>query len=377
MKRLQLTLMTLLLTLGAMAQNNQAGQVLDVARKANNYFMALWPDPTADTHVGGKTRPSSLWTRGVYYEGLTALYEIDPQPAYLDYIDRWADYHQWTPRNGIKTTHADDQCCEQTYIWRYRMTKDQKMLVHVKENLDQEIAQGKVDWWWWIDAIQMALPAFAQLSATTGDRRYIDFGMRLYTHTRNTEGGGLMNQKEGFWWRDKAFVPPYTESDGKNCYWSRGNGWVYAAYVRCMEELAPSDPYYQQLKKDYLAMTKALMKWQRKDGFWNASLVSTDWAGKELTGTSLFLYGLSWGLQNGLLKGKKYRKACDRAWQAMVSDCIHPSGFLGYVQGTGAKPADGQPVTYDKVPDFEDYGTGCFLLGATQYYRLLGGDAKK
>ena len=186
-----------------------------------------------------------------------------------------------------------------------------------------------------------------------------------------------MNQKEGFWWRDKAFVPPYTESDGKNCYWSRGNGWVYAAYVRCMEELDPGDPYYQQLKKDYLAMTKALMKWQRKDGFWNASLVSTDWAGKELTGTSLFLYGLSWGLLKGLLKGKKYRKACDRAWQAMVSDCIHPSGFLGYVQGTGAKPADGQPVTYDKVPDFEDYGTGCFLLGATQYYRLLGGDAKK
>ena len=30
----------------------------------------------------------------------------------------------------------------------------------------------------------------------------------------------------------------------------------------------------------------------------------------------------------------------------------------------------GQPVTFDSEPDFEDYGTGCFLLGATEYYLL-------
>ena len=48
--------------------------------------MQKYADPTEDTHVGGKTRPSNLWTRGVYYEGLTALYDIDPQQRYLDYI---------------------------------------------------------------------------------------------------------------------------------------------------------------------------------------------------------------------------------------------------------------------------------------------------
>ena len=31
-------------------------------------------------------------------------------------------------------------------------------------------------------------------------------------------------------------------------------------------------------------------------------------------------------------------------------------------------------MTYDKVPDFEDFGVGCFLLGATEYYKLLGDD---
>jgi len=40
------------------------------------------------------------------------------------------------------------------------------------------------------------------------------------------------------------------------------------------------------------------------------------------------------------------------------------------VQETGKKPKDGQPVTYDKVPDFEDYGLGCFLLAGTEVYKL-------
>ena len=98
------------------AQN--ADDVLDVARRVNTYFMQKWPDPTADTFVG-RRRPSSLWTRAVYYEGLMALYSIDPQPHYIKYVDDWADFHKWTPRNGTTTTNADDQCCMQTYLERY------------------------------------------------------------------------------------------------------------------------------------------------------------------------------------------------------------------------------------------------------------------
>ena len=54
----------------------------------------------------------------------------------------------------------------------------------------------------------------------------------------------------------------------------------------------------------------------------------------------------------------------------MVKDAVHPNGFLRYVQGTGKEPKDGQPVTYKSVPDFEDYGVGCFLLAGTEVYKL-------
>jgi hypothetical protein len=34
------------------------------------------------------------------------------------------------------------------------------------------------------------------------------------------------------------------------------------------------------------------------------------------------------------------------------------------------EPKDLQPVTYDSVPNFEDYGTGCFLLAASEVHKL-------
>jgi rhamnogalacturonyl hydrolase YesR len=92
---------------------------------------------------------------------------------------------------------------------------------------------------------------------------------------------------------------------------------------------------------------------------------------KETSGTALFLYGMCWGMRMGYLKPAVYRPLADKAWHAMVKDAVHPDGFLGWMQGTGKDPSAGQPLSYDKIPDFEDYGTGCFLLGAVEYYKLI------
>ena len=374
MKKILSILASAFMVLPMSAQNAQQQPVLDAARSVNNYFMKKYADPTEPTFVK-KIRPSSLWTRAVYYEGLMALYEIDKNPAYIDYTDRWANFHKWTPRNGTSTCDADDQCCSQTYLDRFVMTGDSAMLKPTIENLQKQM-QTKIGWWTWIDAIQMAMPVYAQMYKITGDRSYLEHGMKMYRWSRNECGGGLFNEKgDGLWWRDADYVPPYKEKDGKDCYWSRGNGWVLAAYVRVMNQLSPKDKIYKEVKKDFLTMCNGLAKCQREDGFWNVSLVSpTTYGGKETTGTALFLYGIAWGLQKGYLKEKVFRPIADKAWAAMAKDAVHADGFLGWVQGTGKDPSAGQPVTYTKVPDFEDYGIGCFLLGAAEYYKLLGTD---
>ena len=364
MRKTILTILTLTLSLAC-----YSAEPLALAQRANDYFMAKWSDPTSPT-TGKKLRPSNLWTRAVYYEGLFALYSIDPQEQYMKYVDDWGNYHGWNVYSGKpETVDADHQCCGQAYMMRYQQVGGEEKIAKIRANFDHEIAKTDNRHWTWIDAIQMAMPAFAMMTKITGDRKYLDYAMRSYIWTRDTCGGKLFNQAEGLWWRDANFVAPYKESDGKNCYWSRGNGWVYAALVRVMNTLSPKDPYYKQLKADYLAMTRALLNCQRSDGFWNASLVSQDYAGPELSGTALFLYGLSWGVNNKLLKAKEVKPAMDKAWKACAS-CVHEDGFLGYVQGSGDRPASSQPCTYNREPDFDDYGLGCFLLAATEYYKL-------
>ena len=118
-------------------------------------------------------------------------------------------------------------------------------------------------------------------------------------------------------------------------------------------------------------MSEALLKVQREDGYWNVSLHDpTYFGGKELTGTAFFTYGFAWGINNGVLKRKKYAKAAIKAWNGMSNESVHENGFLGYVQGSGKEPKDRQPVTYRSKPDFEDYGLGAFLLAGSELYKF-------
>ena len=340
--------------------------------KVNDYFMKKYADYTLPSFFG-RVRPSNIWTRGVYYEGLMALYSIYPREDYYSYTYDWANFHKWGMRNGNTTRNADDQCCGQVYIDLYNMCpSDPNMIRNIKASIDMVVNTPQVNDWWWIDAIQMAMPIYAKFGKMTGDQKYYNKMWDLYTYTRNTHGeAGMYNAKEGLWWRDQDFDPPYKEPNGKNCYWSRGNGWVYAALVRVLDEIPADETHRQDYINDFLTMSKALKQCQRTDGFWNVSLHDeSNFGGKETSGTALFVYGMAWGIRNGLLDRKEYLPIVLKAWNAMLKEAVHPNGFLGYVQGTGKEPKDGQPVTYKSVPDFEDYGVGCFLLAGTEVYKL-------
>jgi unsaturated rhamnogalacturonyl hydrolase len=338
---------------------------------ANSYFMKKWPDPGAVTNVG-RVRTSNLWTRAVYYEGLMALHKVSPKNEYYQYAIDWGNHHKWEPRDGLNTRNADNQCCSQTYIELYELDKKPEYITATKNNIDLMLASDKVDDWHWIDALQMAMPIFAKLGTIYKDDRYYEKMYEIYNYSKTVHGGkGLYNPQEHLWWRDKDFVPPYKEPNGANCYWSRGNGWVVAAMVRVLEVMPKNAPHRAEYLTMYKDMIKALVPLQRTDGYWNVSLMDpTHFGGKELTGTALFAYGMAWGVNNGILKKKTYQPIITKAWNAMTKDCLHPDGMLGFVQGTGKEPKDGQPVTYDHIPDFEDYGLGCFLLAGSEVYRL-------
>ncbi|MCL2027864.1 MAG: glycoside hydrolase family 88 protein [Bacteroidales bacterium] len=392
MKKLFLPLLCIALFMGcnnSSTRKPSSEDVLKSLRLANDYFMEKYSDPAEPIPYPSRNRhyQSNLWTRAYYYEGLMDLWKIDPQQRYLDYALEWGNQHEWKLRNtgeeGWKTRNADDQCAGQIYLFLYELENRQPehYIANIKRSIDSMMVTDRIDDWHWIDAIQMAMPIFAQIGNITGDQAYYDRAHDMYLYAKHQHGtNGLYNPAHGLWWRDKDFVPPYTEPNGKDCYWSRGNGWVVVAMARMLDLLPKDIAYRKEYETMLVDMCKALKKVQREDGLWNVSLHDPNhYGGKELTGTAMFVYGMAYGVNNGLLSKKEFAPVIYKAWNAMVKDCLHPNGFLGYVQGTGKEPKEAQPVTYNLEcdeatgfcrPDFEDYGLGAFLMAGTEIYKM-------
>ena len=354
--------------------------VLSSLRLANDYFMEKWSDPGEPIPYPSRNREyeSNLWTRAYFYEGLMDLWKIDPQQRYMDYTLEWGNKHNWGLRNaadGWKTRNADNQCAGQVYIYLYEQDPDkpEHYIANIKNSIDSMMVTDKIDDWSWIDAIQMAMPIFAQLGNITGDTAYYNRAYDMYMYSKHQHGeSGLYNPVDSLWWRDADFDPPYTEPNGENCYWSRGNGWVVVAMARMLDILPADEPHRNEYETMLIEMSYALKKVQREDGFWNVSLHdSNNFGGKELTGTAMFIYGMAYGVNNGILNKEEFEPVIFKAWNAMVNDSLHSNGFLGYVQGSGKEPKEAQPVTYEREPDFEDYGLGSFLMAGVEIYKML------
>ncbi len=171
------------------AQNSlNKADVLEKMTLANDYFMNKWPDPTVNI-VTDKSRPSNIWTRATYYEGLMAMYRIDPNEIYYNYAVRWAEGHNWEPAYGGTTTRiADNQACGQTYIELYQIDQQPQRIEKIKMVMDNMVNSSEIDDWWWIDALQMAMPVFAKLGAVYQDTTYYSRMYDMYMHTKTVEG---------------------------------------------------------------------------------------------------------------------------------------------------------------------------------------------
>ena len=76
-----------------------------------------------------------------------------------------------------------------------------------------------------------------------------------------------------------------------------------------------------------------------------------------------FVYGLGWGVNQGILKDRKYKKAARKGWKALKS-YVHEDGMLGYVQPVSAAP---EQVTQNMT---EVYGVGAFLMAGIEMLKM-------
>lgn len=343
-------------------------EVLNTLKKVNQYWMNISPETQTDRFE------SVRWTRGTYFSGHMELYNAFPHKTYLDYALIWGNNNVWKigQSNNSNPRHADNQCVGQAYIDLYLTTGSQNtyMIEAITNSVKNMVESTKADDWHWVDALYMAMPVFAHLGSIKEDTTYFEKLYAIYSNTKVTRR--LFDAEVGLWYRDGNFLPPYTTPNGKKCFWSRGNGWAYGAHVRTINYLPQNEAHRDEYISTFKAMSEALIKVQREDGFWGVSLDDpNDFPGPETSGTSFFTYGLAWGVNNGLLDSATYMPHVLKAWNGLVNYAVHENGRLGYVQGVGSKPASSQPVTYDGT---QDYAIGAFLLAGTEMLKLGSGN---
>jgi len=309
------------------------------------------------------------WQNATYFRGDMAAYDATANSSYLDLAHSWADANAWALIGGDTTRIANNQAAGEVYLKLYQIDQNSADITHITADILAMVnSTGDTDWWW-IDALNMAMPSFTTLGLISGNPAYWSKMYDLYNYTKRVDGGpGLYNTADHLWFRDATFLPPTVGPDGKNIYWSRGNGWVLAAHAKVLNVLPTTDPHYSEYLTTFQAMAKALVGRQRSDGFWNVDLADPlDYPGPETSGTSFFVFGMAWGLNHKVLDRATYLPVVVKAWDGLVQTAVQPSGFLGYVQDVGNSPASSQPVTVTSTANF---GVGGFLLAGAEVANL-------
>ena len=310
------------------------------------------------------------WTNGAFYAGLFAAYETEQDPQLLAALLDMGERNRWQP--GRRYDHADDIAISQTYIDLYRLKKDRRMIQPTIDAVRRlarepgpEIEKHGLNWWW-CDALFMAPPTLAKLGVTEADPIYFALHDKLFQQTYEL----LYNREEHLWARDAAYLwndkgEGKREANGKRIFWSRGNGWVAGGLVRLLKELPKNYARRDFYLTIYRQMMERVIALQQPDGLWRSSLLDPEaYPGGEASGSGFYCYALAWGVNNKILERKKYRPAVRRAW-AGLNALVSPEGRVGWVQPIGADPRRNF-----SAGSWEVYGTGAFLLAASEVVKL-------
>lgn len=321
-----------------------------------------------------KTSDPREWLQAAFYVGLTHWADAVGDQQLVEQIAQTAKDNEY--QLGARPLHGDDHAIGQTYLWVYEKTGDAAAYTPTKAQFDAiledqptnslEFFESEVpgfegtcqDRWCWADALFMAPRTWLKLSNATGDPRYFEYGDKEYWVTADY----LFSDEYGLFFRDSRYFERKSDN-GEPVFWSRGNGWVFAALPLIIDDLPEGHPSRERYVNLYMKMAKALVGVQKPDGYWPPSLMD---AGKvttpETSGTGFITFGLAWGINNSVLDDPATIEAVENGWAALAG-AIGDDGMLHWVQQVGKSP---DPVQENET---QLYGVGAFLLAAAEMTR--------
>ena len=353
----------------ATAKTSEAVQARKMIDKVNQHWQAE-----------NKAEVRSFWDNAVYHTGNMEAYFLTGNQDYLNYTTTWAEHNQW---KGAKSDNkaewkysygetdeyvlfGDYQICFQTYADLYQIAPDDYKIRRAKEVMEYQMSTPNNDYWWWSDALYMAMPVMTKMYKITGNLKYLD---KLYEYITYSDSI-MFDKEENLYYRDAKYIyPKHKTVNGKKDFWARGDAWVVAGLAKVLQDMPAEYRHHEFFVNKFRQMAKAVAAIQQPEGYWTRSMIDPEFApGPETSGTALFMYGIMWGINNGYLDKPTYMPVIEKAWKYLSETAVQKDGTVGYVQPIGEKAIPGQVINAESTANF---GVGAFLLAACEYVRYL------
>jgi hypothetical protein len=239
--------------------------------------------------------------------------------------------------------------------------KELEMIMEVTKNEDNILDFIKENRfkWSWCDALFMSPPTFARLAKVTGKQKYLDYLHEWWWKVSDY----YYDTEEHLYFRDQKYMKD-REPNGRKIFWSRGNGWVLGGLVRVLQYLPKEDPERPKYEKQLQEMCTALANIQAEDGLWHSGLLDpVAHTQSETSGSAFFVYGLAYAMSENIIDKEQFAPILKKAWIGLLNYVGEDGGF------SGVQPMDEKPGKYDEN-SIQPFGTGAFLLAASEVYRL-------
>jgi len=374
-------------SLMAQSQQKSIDQVVELIDN-----VIKWQNEQTD-HVEKYTLTN--WQFSSHYIGMMKAFKTTKNKNYQDFLYQVGKNHNWETIADMY--HADKIAIGQIYLDLFQQKGGEELIKNIKWVLDANLLRNqpkpdvrydnnpyKHEWWSWCDALFMAPPTFAKMYQITGEMQYLDYAIDHWLITTDY----LWDKEENLIYRDDRYFGKKTKS-GKKIFWSRGNGWVFGGLVHMLEIIPKNHPKRKLLKEQFQNMANRLLELQEmtSDGLWRSNLLdpgifaylnrkgdqfiqTAEIDIPENSGSAFFCYGFLWGINNGLLDRDLFEKPAIAAWEELTKH-VNDEGRLGYVQPVGK-----DPKPYDEN-SWHEFGTGAFLLAASEYINFLRNPVSK
>lgn len=316
----------------------------------------------------GRWGANSNWISATYFVGAMKLLEVEDVPEVREYAFNHARRYNYALQGHGAPVHllnADDQAIGDLYQAIYLQTGAPGVLLPLRQRLDYTVPYLGLETdsdkliWWWCDALFMAPPVLARMSAITGDDKYIYAMDAQWWKTYDR----LYDKEQHLYARDARFIERRS-ANGKQIFWSRGEGWVMAGIARVLEVMPADFPTRHRYEALYREMAAKVITLQHEDGLWRASLLDPEaFPEPETSGTAFFTYALAFGINHGLLDREVYLPHVLKGW-AGLNRYVLPSGIPGQVQSAGDQPVPTKPETTAL------YASGAFIMAGLEVANL-------